>query len=444
MRLPLAVLAAAILASPANAGLPKRPEIPWLRGDGNFTKASRSALGVDTIVMHATEGPFWPSLRWLRNEDSHASSHFIVSRRGRIVQIVHESDIAWHAGNMNVNRRSFGIEEEGIVDDPAGFTNAQYEMTARLAAYLARRWLIPIDRHHFIGHADVPDPFHPGEYGGSDHHTDPGPYWDWDRYLRLVRKFAYPPKPVHVTVKAPNLHDGQRVKGVFRWRAKTTGPVHKVEVLIDGRVTLRDLKVPFGGLWETRPLKNGRHTVALRAVGPRGKTALARYRVRVHNRPLVLRTTAPSEIAGTISLPAHVKGGAARRVVLYLDGQEIDHDTSRPFVFSWNSLRVTNGRHVLQLKATDRFGRTAATKVVAAVANPVIASQAVTDGVWSVTTQGPVRSVELLVDGLPAATLTAAPFSWPLDGLPAGQHALTARALGPNGAVVEATIAVTT
>jgi hypothetical protein len=423
--------------------MPKKPPLVWLKGEGNYTKAHRSPSGIRFVVVHATEGAFWPSVRWLRNEQAHASSHFIVSRRGRIIQLVHTSDVAWHAGNMSINKASIGIEHEGLVDDPAGFPTAEYVASARLVAYYARLALMPIDRGHIIGHAEVPNPFDAARVGGADGHTDPGPHWDWDRYLRLVRKFAYPPRPVRVTVRAPNLRNGQLVKGTFRWRARTTGPVRKVEVVIDGKVRLRDLKAPFGGLWETRRLKNGRHTVVLRAHGPRGVRAVARFRVVVRNVPLVVRASAPSEVAGSLSLLARVSGGKPRQVLLYVDGKRVDHDTSGPFVFSWNSARVSNGRHVLELRVTSRDGRTATKRLTVTVSNPVIAAQAVTDGVWSVQTRGRVERVEFIVDGQLVGSAAAAPFTWELGELPPGEHALTAGAIGLNGAIAEATISFT-
>jgi hypothetical protein len=438
-----ASLAAALLVPAAHGRLPARPALVWLKGEGNYTKAHRSPSSIRLIVIHATEGPFWPSIRWLQNEHAHASSHFIVSRRGRIIQLVHTSDIAWHAGNMAVNRASIGIEHEGLVDDPAGFTNVEYNASARLVAYYARVALMPIDRAHIIGHADVSDPFDPTRLGGSDHHTDPGPYWDWGRYLRLVRKFAFPPEPVHVTVRAPNLRDGQVVMGAVRWRAKTTGPVAKVDVLVDGKVRMRDLKAPFGGLWQTWQLSNGRHTLVLRAHGPRRATATTRLRVVVRNRPLVVRASAPREVVGAVTLRTRVSGGLARTVLLYVDGKQVDHDTRAPFAFTWNSARVANGRHVLELRVTAGHGRTASKRLTVLVANPAIASQAVVDGLWTVETKGRVTKVELLVDGQPVTALTAAPFAWRLEGLAPGEHALTARAIGPNGYVAEATLAVT-
>jgi N-acetyl-anhydromuramyl-L-alanine amidase AmpD len=439
VRLPaLTVLLLCVLAAPASAreAAPKRPPLAWLKGEGNFTKAHRSPASIRSIVVHVTEGPFWPSVRWLKSAHSHASCHYIVGRRGRIVQLVHDSDIAWHAGNWNVNETSIGIEHEGLVGDPFGFTDAQYRSSARLAAYLARRSLMPIDRAHFIGHDEVPHPSRPGVYGGSDGHTDPGPYWSWSRYLRLVRTYAYPMQPV--TVTAPNLRNGKVVKGLARWRARTTGPVRKVEVLVDGKLRFRDLRSPFGGLWETRRLENGRHLVELRAYGPRGARDSVRFRVRVKNVPLVVRAVAPAEVVGPLPLTVRVTGGKARRVLLFVDGARVDHDTSRPFGFRWNSARTANGPHVLELRVTARDGRTASRRLRVLVANPGIDSQALVDGVWTVVTRGRVERVELLVDGELRTTLTAPPYAWRPE-LPPGAHTLTARAIGPNGTLAEAT-----
>ena len=36
----------------------------------------------------------------------------------------------------------------------------------------------------------MPNAAHPGQFGGSGGHTDPGPWWDWDSYMTLVRNDA--------------------------------------------------------------------------------------------------------------------------------------------------------------------------------------------------------------------------------------------------------------
>ena len=134
-----------------------RPPVVWLKGEGNFTKAHRSPESLDKIVIHVTEGAFWGSVRWLQSPRAHASSHYVVARSGRIIQLVHLSDIAWHAGNWGTNEQSVGIEHEGSPTAPTASPTRSTGSSARLAAWIARRALMPIDRKHLIGHAEVPD-----------------------------------------------------------------------------------------------------------------------------------------------------------------------------------------------------------------------------------------------------------------------------------------------
>src|SRR5918994_7498742 len=105
----LAALAAAVACATAAqaAGL----RVLFLE-TGNRTDTARTAHSIDQVVVHVTEGSFLGSVRWLRNPRSHGSSHYVISRRGEIVQLVSTSDVAWHAGNGRTNRRSIGIEHE--------------------------------------------------------------------------------------------------------------------------------------------------------------------------------------------------------------------------------------------------------------------------------------------------------------------------------------------
>ena len=107
-----------------------------------------------------------------------AAAHYIVRKDGHVTQMIRELDVAYHAGNRAYNERSVGIEHEGFVDRPEDFTDEMYAASARLTAGICARYAIPVDREHIIGHVEVP---------GTDH-TDPGEHWDWERYMRLVRK----------------------------------------------------------------------------------------------------------------------------------------------------------------------------------------------------------------------------------------------------------------
>lgn len=132
---------------------------------------------VDRIVIHVTQGSFASSVDAFKNPFHKASAHYIVRQDGHVEQMVRELDVAFHSGNRSMNERSVGIEHEGFVDRPQDFTDAMYAASARLAADVCRRYGIPADRTHFLGHSEVP---------GADH-TDPGRHWDWNRYLGLVR-----------------------------------------------------------------------------------------------------------------------------------------------------------------------------------------------------------------------------------------------------------------
>ena len=54
---------------------------------------------------------------------------------------------------------------------------------SKLTKYLAAKYGIPLDREHLIGHDQVPGPTQPFQAGM---HWDPGPYFDWARFMRLV------------------------------------------------------------------------------------------------------------------------------------------------------------------------------------------------------------------------------------------------------------------
>src|SRR5204862_7583397 len=99
----------------------------------NYTHAQRKLRQIRFIVIHVSEGSFPGTVSWLRDPRAHASVNFVVSRTGAVQKLVPLHDIAWHAGNWAYNVRSIGIENEGYVDDPAGFPLSEYKATATIA-----------------------------------------------------------------------------------------------------------------------------------------------------------------------------------------------------------------------------------------------------------------------------------------------------------------------
>ncbi|MBF4133795.1 MULTISPECIES: N-acetylmuramoyl-L-alanine amidase [Streptomyces] len=146
--------------------------------DANWRRADRpDDFTVDRVIIHVVQGSYAVALKVFQDPAHRAATHYVVGKDGRVAQLIRELDVAYQAGNREYNERAVGIEHEGFVDRPQDFTGAMYESSARLTADICLRHGIPVDRTHVIGHVEVP---------GTDH-TDPGPHWDWDRYLRLVR-----------------------------------------------------------------------------------------------------------------------------------------------------------------------------------------------------------------------------------------------------------------
>lgn len=475
MRVPRGVVLLLLLLG-AFAGAPaalarvavERPNVTWVRGDGSYTKASRSPKShtIDTIVIHATDGgSLVGNVWWLSGGHSHSSAHYVVARDGSIVQLVHLSDIAWQAGNWKVNTRSIGVEHVGETYDPAGFTAEEYRSSAQLVAWLVRRYGIAVDRKHIIGHSQVPDPAHPGLYGGSGHHTDPGPHWKWGYYLALVRRFAYPER--YAIRLDTSIRRGQTLAGIVPWSVRTRGgPARRVDFAIDGRVVWSDSRKPFafagGRGWNTTLLGNGAHVLTVRATGA-GRAATERIAVNVSNRDFALTTSALrpwQRVRGLVRVRANVRGARTSGIGLYVDGRIVSRDRSAPYVVRWNSARVHDGRHWITLAAVATDGRVAKRRLPLVVSNapakpkpkpgprpkplpaPQVTAQNLAEGQtvtgtvdWRAHTIGPVARVEFVVDGTVIATLSREPWAsaWDASRAAPGPHALEVRAYTRDG-----------
>lgn len=153
---------------------------------GNYDPAHRPDDGnrIRYIVIHDTEGSYDGTVSWFQDPKAYTSAHYVVrSRDGAVTQMVRTGDLAWHAGNWNMNMRSVGIELEGrAVTGNTDYTDQMYRSAAALVRYLADRYDIPLDRAHILGHEDVAND---NAYPAS--HWDPGPFFDWTRFMSLVR-----------------------------------------------------------------------------------------------------------------------------------------------------------------------------------------------------------------------------------------------------------------
>ncbi|MYV43999.1 N-acetylmuramoyl-L-alanine amidase [Streptomyces sp. SID1328] len=152
---------------------------------GNHDVADRPKdQKIEYVVIHDTEDTQNTMFQTVQTP-SEASWHYTISSGdGRVTQHLRTKDIGWHSGNQDVNARSIGVEHEGFLAQPdTWYTEQMYQSSARLVSYLAKKYAIPLDRQHIIGHEDVPGPT---TASIPAMHEDPGPYWDWRHYFDLL------------------------------------------------------------------------------------------------------------------------------------------------------------------------------------------------------------------------------------------------------------------
>ena len=124
-----------------------------------------------TNNLEPDEHPYFKDICHLR-----VSSHLMINREGEVTQYVPLSKRAWHAGESDFQGRkvcndfSIGIELEGCDDE--SYTDNQYNVLIELTDVIRSHWHA-ISKDRILGHSDIA----PGRK------TDPGPAFDWQRYL---------------------------------------------------------------------------------------------------------------------------------------------------------------------------------------------------------------------------------------------------------------------
>lgn len=127
----------------------------------NFSERSKS---ITALIIHYTASMGIDSpISWFKDRRSKVSAHYVIGRDGRVVQMVPEDKVAWHAGRsamdpyneppkeLNVNSFSIGIELVGTMD--SGFTDKQLAALYDLAAHIVADYKIPPER--VVGHLHI-------------------------------------------------------------------------------------------------------------------------------------------------------------------------------------------------------------------------------------------------------------------------------------------------
>lgn len=151
-RLPAAILCTLLLTLSACAPLPPQHEYPWRPSPNHDLRRPNFV-----IIHHTSDSTADVALATLTSPARQVSAHYLIARDGTIMQLVEESERAWHAGkswwggNTDLNSSSIGIELDNSGLEP--FAEPQLLALFDLLRKIRDRYGIPAA--NFVGHGDV-------------------------------------------------------------------------------------------------------------------------------------------------------------------------------------------------------------------------------------------------------------------------------------------------
>ena len=140
----------------------------------NFSKNLRKISKIQYIIIHYTGmNSQKVAIKKLQSRVAKVSTHYLISKRGVIYQMVKDQYVAWHAGksrwgnDKNLNLKSIGIELVNKGDEK--FPILQIQSLCMLIKYLKDKH--KIQKKNVLGHSHIA----PGRK------IDPGVHFPWKK-----------------------------------------------------------------------------------------------------------------------------------------------------------------------------------------------------------------------------------------------------------------------
>ena len=143
----------------------------------NFNSKKRSEKQIRFIILHYTGMKSENSaINKLTNIQSQVASHYLITRSGKLINLVPDLYIAWHAGisswkSLNsLNKNSIGIEitNPGHQFGYKKFSKKQINSLINLSKFLIKKY--KINKRNILGHSDI----------APDRKKDPGEKFPWE------------------------------------------------------------------------------------------------------------------------------------------------------------------------------------------------------------------------------------------------------------------------
>ena len=136
---------------------------------------------IHSVIIHYTGmRSLQSAVERLLSKTYEVSSHYLISRNGKIIQLVKDNNIAWHAGISNwfkfknLNKNSIGIELEnkGHQGGYQAFPNKQIVQLIKILKILKRKF--KIKNINITGHSDI----------APNRKIDPGEKFPWKKLYK--------------------------------------------------------------------------------------------------------------------------------------------------------------------------------------------------------------------------------------------------------------------
>ena len=136
---------------------------------------------IHSVIIHYTGmRSLQSAVERLISKKYEVSSHYLISRTGKIIQLVKDNNIAWHAGKSNwfnfknLNKNSIGIELEnkGHQYGYQAFPSKQIVQLIKILKILKRKF--KIKNINITGHSDI----------APNRKIDPGEKFPWKKLYK--------------------------------------------------------------------------------------------------------------------------------------------------------------------------------------------------------------------------------------------------------------------
>ena len=147
----------------------------------NFNLRKRRSINIKYLIIHYTGMKSEnEAIKRLTSEHSKVSCHYFIKKNGKIIKIVPDLYIAWHAGisswkndkYLNLNSLGIEISNPGHSHGYCNFTPNQIKSIIRLSKKLKKKY--KIKKENILGHSDI----------APLRKKDPGEKFPWEQLYK--------------------------------------------------------------------------------------------------------------------------------------------------------------------------------------------------------------------------------------------------------------------